>query len=137
MLSARNKIRGIVNEVKCDGVMGIVKVEAGDEKITASISAESVRDLKLAAGSKVVAVIKATEVMMANDKLVMSARNQFRGTVRSLEKDALMAIVKLDVPGDIGLTALISAEAADQLGLAVGKEAVAVVKATSVMIAAD
>ena len=75
--------------------------------------------------------------MMANDKLVMSARNQFRGTVRELEKDALMAIVKLDVPGDIGITALISAEAADQLGLAVGKEAVAVVKATSVMIASD
>lgn len=137
MLSARNKIRGIVSEVRCDGVMGIVKVEAGDEKITATISSESVRDLKLKAGSKVVAVIKATEVMMANDKLVMSARNQFRGTVRSLEKDALMAIVKLDVPGDIGLTALISSEAADQLGLAVGKEAVAVVKATSVMIAAD
>lgn len=137
MLSARNKIRGIVSEVKCDGVMGIVKVDAGQEKITATISAESVKTLKIKPGSKVVAVIKATEVMMANDKLVMSARNQFRGTVRELEKDALMAIVKLDVSGDIGITALISAEAADQLGLAVGKEAVAVVKATSVMIASD
>ena len=65
MLSARNKIRGIVTDVRCEGVMGIVKVEAGNEHLTASITAASVADLKLEPGSKVVAVVKATEVMMA------------------------------------------------------------------------
>ncbi len=137
MLSARNKIRGIVTDVRCEGVMGIVKVEAGNEHLTASITAASVADLKLEPGSKVVAVVKATEVMMANDYVQMSARNQLKGTISGLTRDPLMAIVKLDVPGDIGITSIISAEAAKQLNLRVGEEAVAVIKATSVMIAAD
>lgn len=137
MLSARNKIRGIVSEVRCEGVMGIVKVIAGENKITAVITADSIRDLKIEIGKKVVAVIKATEVMIANEPQNMSARNQLSGTISFVSKDDVMAIVKLDIAEDSGITAIISKEAAEQLQLSTGVEAVAIIKSTSVMIAAD
>lgn len=137
MLSARNKIRGIVSEVRTEGVMGIVKAKAGDDMVTALISAASVRDLRLREGSRVVAVIKATEVMLANDYQKLSARNQLKGIVSAVESDSVMSIVKLDVSETIGITALISSEAVRQLGITVGSQAVAVIKSTSVMIAAD
>lgn len=138
MISARNKIRGVVSEITEGAVNGIVKVDcAENHRMSATISMESIRDMKLEKGKKVVAVVKATEVMMANDFVEISAGNQLKGTVSSIETGAVNAIVKLDVPGNIGITSTISIEAVKQLGLQTGKEAVAVIKATSVMIAAD
>ncbi|MCI1655787.1 MAG: TOBE domain-containing protein [Lachnospiraceae bacterium] len=67
---------------------------------------------------------------------MISARNQLTGTVASIEKGAVNAIVKLDVPGGIGITSTISLEAVQDLGLAPGREATAIIKATSVMIGA-
>lgn len=63
-----------------------------------------------------------------------STRNRFPGVVTEVIMDALMAKVALQV-GDNHLVALISAEAAQELDLKVGDEAIAFVKATSVMIA--
>ena len=80
-------------------------------------------------------MIKATSVMMANSELKISARNQLSGIVSSIEEGAVNAIVKLDVAEGIGITSTISMEAVKDLGLAVGQEATAIIKATSVMIA--
>lgn len=65
----------------------------------------------------------------------MSARNRLPGVVTDIKVDGLLAQVELKV-GDNHLVALISAEACRELGLKVGDTATAVVKATSVMIAA-
>lgn len=62
-----------------------------------------------------------------------SARNRFVGLVTAVKRDKVMAQVDL-VSGDHRLVALISAEAADELGLAPGALAVATVKATNVVI---
>ena len=62
-----------------------------------------------------------------------SARNRFVGLVTEVKKDKVMAQVDL-VSGDHRLVALISTEAADELGLAPGALAVATVKATNVVI---
>jgi len=62
-----------------------------------------------------------------------SARNRFVGLVTTVKKDKVMAQVDL-VSGDHRLVALISAEAADELGLAPGVLAVATVKATNVVV---
>jgi molybdopterin-binding protein len=62
-----------------------------------------------------------------------SARNHFQGIVTRVVKDRVMAQVELQA-GPNRLVSLISREAADQLGLAPGVRAVAVVKATNVMI---
>ena len=137
MISARNKIPGKVVEVQEGAVNGIVKVEtAGGNRVSATISMEAIRDLGITVGKEVTAVVKATEVMMANEKLRISARNQYEGTVSSIELGAVNAIVKLDVEPAFGVTSTISIEAVKDLGLEVGKKAVAVVKATSVMISA-
>ncbi|MCD8134279.1 MAG: TOBE domain-containing protein [Clostridiales bacterium] len=137
MISARNKLKGTITEVKEGAVNGIVKLALpGGNKVSATISMESIKDLNLKAGKEATAVVKATSVMMANSKLKISARNQLTGTVSSIEEGAVNAIVKLDVPDGIGITSTISIEAVHDLGLEVGKEATAIIKATSVMISA-
>ncbi len=62
-----------------------------------------------------------------------SARNHFQGIVTRVVKDTVMAQVELQA-GPYRLVSLISREAADELGLAPGVRAVAVVKATNVMV---
>ena len=67
----------------------------------------------------------------------LSARNQFKGTVIAIEEGAVNGIVKIDIGGGNVMSATISMNAIRELGLAVGKEAYAVVKATSVMVGID
>ena len=64
----------------------------------------------------------------------MSARNHFRGVVRSVEVEGLLAQVELDVTGPARVVAIITRDAARELGLEPGMSAAAVVKATSVMV---
>lgn len=66
----------------------------------------------------------------------LSARNQMKGTVVAIKEGAVEAQVTLDVGGQ-KLTAVITMDAVADLGLAVGKEAVAVVKADHVMLAVE
>ena len=138
MISARNQIKGNVVEIKEGAVNGIVKLEAaGGVRVSATISMEAIRDLGLAPGKEATAVVKATEVMMANEKLRISARNQYEGVITSIERGAVNGIVKLNVNESVGLTSTISLEAIDELGLKEGEKAVAVIKATSVMISVE
>jgi molybdopterin-binding protein len=62
-----------------------------------------------------------------------SARNRFHGVVRSVEVDGVMALVELEA-GPHLVTAAITRDAVEELGLAAGVEATATVKATSVMV---
>lgn len=66
----------------------------------------------------------------------ISARNVLKGTIIGVEKGATTAHIRLDVDGTI-VTASITNEAVEALGLAVGKPALAVVKASDVMIAVE
>ena len=67
----------------------------------------------------------------------LSARNQFKGKVVDSQEGAVNGIVKIDIGGGNVMSATISMNAIKELGLEVGKEAYAVVKATSVMIGID
>lgn len=67
---------------------------------------------------------------------MISARNQFQGTITEVKEGAVNAIVKLDVAEGVTISSTISMETVKELGLAVGKEATAIIKATSVMIGA-
>ncbi|HEV7324107.1 MAG TPA: molybdopterin-binding protein [Bosea sp. (in: a-proteobacteria)] len=66
----------------------------------------------------------------------ISARNQLKGTIVEIVKGATTAHVKLDVGGTI-VTSAITNAAVEELKLAVGQQAYAVVKASDVMIAID
>ena len=65
-----------------------------------------------------------------------SARNRFTGVVRSVESDGVMALVEIEA-GPHLITAAITRDSIEELGLAPGVTATAVVKATSVMIDRD
>ena len=62
-----------------------------------------------------------------------SARNRFPGTVRSVETDGVMALVEIEA-GPFRVTAAITRDAVEELGLVEGAPAIATVKATSVMV---
>jgi molybdopterin-binding protein len=64
----------------------------------------------------------------------LSARNRFRGTVRSVQLDDLVAQIEIDVTEPSRVVALITRDSAEELGLKPGMAATAVVKATSVMV---
>lgn len=66
----------------------------------------------------------------------ISARNQLKGTVRSIRRGEAIANVELDVAGN-RLVASITAEAVDELGLSEGSEITALIKASDVMLAID
>jgi molybdopterin-binding protein len=63
----------------------------------------------------------------------LSARNRFRGVVRSVEVDGVMALVEIEA-GPFLVTSAVTRDAVEELGLVPGVEAVATVKATSVMV---
>lgn len=66
----------------------------------------------------------------------LSARNQIKGTVTAIKEGAVEAQVTLDVGGQ-AISAVITLDAVRDLGLAVGSEAVAIIKADHVIIGID
>ena len=68
-------------------------------------------------------------------RLKISARNQLKGKVVSIEKDGVTAKVKVEVKAPAVVTAVITKEAVEDLGIKLGDEVNAVVKSTEVMIA--
>jgi molybdopterin-binding protein len=67
----------------------------------------------------------------------ISARNRIKGKVVDVKKGATTAHVRIDIGGGVVITSSITNEAVDELGLVVGEEAYAIVKASDVMVAVD
>lgn len=67
----------------------------------------------------------------------ISARNQFKGKILSITEGAVNAIVTIDIGGGNVMSSTISMSAVKDLELTVGKDAYAIVKATSVMVGID
>ena len=66
-----------------------------------------------------------------------SARNHFTGTVKNIVKGPVSAEITLGIAPGIDVVAVISTASADELGLAVGKPAQVLIKASSVLVATD
>jgi len=64
-ISGRNQLEGIVDEVRVDGLLAQVRLRIGDQRLTAVITSDAVAQLKLKRGQTALAIIKATEVMVA------------------------------------------------------------------------
>ncbi len=67
----------------------------------------------------------------------LSARNQFKGKVVEIKEGAVNGTVKIDIGGGNVISSVITMTSIKELGLAVGKEAYAVIKASSVMVGVD
>ena len=66
-LSGRNRLGGFIEEVRVDGLLGQVRLRIGDQTLTAVITADAIRELKLRRGDEAIAIIKSTEVMIARE----------------------------------------------------------------------
>jgi len=66
-LSGRNRLRGFIEEVRIDGLLGQVRLRIGDQTLTAVITSDALTELKLRRGDDAVAIIKSTEVMIARE----------------------------------------------------------------------
>jgi molybdopterin-binding protein len=70
-------------------------------------------------------------------RMKISARNQLKGKVIKVTPGAVNSEITIELPGGQQVVSIITKTSADSLGLKIGKEAYAVVKASSVMIAVD
>ena len=87
-----------------------------------------------AANRRVVPAAEIERLRGASGTATLSARNRFRGVVRSVELDGLLARVEIDVTEPSRVVAIVTRESVEELGLKAGMSAAGVVKATSVMI---
>ncbi|MFI1928136.1 MULTISPECIES: molybdopterin-binding protein [unclassified Streptomyces] len=135
-LSIRNQLPGTVTAVHPGEVMATVKIRLdGGQDLTAAITLEAVDQLALAAGTAVHALVKSTEVSLATGRVDgLSIRNRLTGTITGLVTGGVMASVKVSMDGG-ELTSVITKEAATDLGLFVGSDVIALIKATEVSLA--
>jgi len=137
--TARNQFAGAVKSVDLGPVSAqvVVALGAGPE-IVATMTRAAAERLHLKSGMPAVALIKASAIVLVTDfeGYVLSARNQFAGTVSHIERGAVTSLVILSVAGGIKLTASVTNDAIDELVLKPGAAASAVFKAYAVMVAA-
>lgn len=69
-LSGRNRLRGVVEEVRKEGLLAQVQIRVGDQSLTAIITRDAVDELRLKRGDEATAVVKATEVMVGREPTV-------------------------------------------------------------------
>ncbi|KNZ31199.1 MAG: hypothetical protein AD742_18520 [Methylibium sp. NZG] len=136
--SARNQFVGRVlklNESKLS-VEVVVELDA-QTRIAAGVTRDSARALGLAVGSPVLALVKASSVLLGvGDGALTSARNHLSGTVTRVVSGPISAEVTLAVGAGRTVTAGITRESLDRLGVAKGKAASALFKASSVILVA-
>jgi len=77
-LSGRNRLRGFVDEVRVDGLLGQVRLRIGDQSLTAVITRDALEELKLKRGDDAVAIVKSTEVMIAREQPAAAAPKRRR-----------------------------------------------------------
>ena len=87
-----------------------------------------------AANRRVVPAAEVERLRGADGDETLSARNRFRGVVRSVEVDGLLARVEIDVTEPSRVVAIVTRESVEELGLKAGMSAAGVVKSTSVMV---
>ncbi|MPV64927.1 TOBE domain-containing protein [Burkholderia sp. BE17] len=138
--SARNQLFGKVASI----VRGTVNDEVtlalpGGQPIVAVLTHESADALGLQEGAAACALVKASWVVLAVDDggpdLKVSARNRLRGSVESVAAGAVNSEVTLALDGGGTLTAVVTNESADALQLDAGRRAIALFKASSVILA--
>jgi len=135
--SARNQFAGTVTQLR----QSKVSVEVGialdaQTQIVAGVTRESAQTLRLALGSPVLALVKASSVLLARGEVQTSARNQLTGTVRRIVRGPISAEVTLTLVAGRSVTAGITRESLERLGLARGQTASALFKASSVILVA-
>lgn len=137
-ISARNQFQGSITTVHPGSVHTEVEIGLGNGDIlVAMVTNNSAQTLQLAKGKKVLALVKASSMMVMTDSAgyALSARNILSGVVSQLTSGPVSAEVKLTLPGGNAVFASITHEALRELGLQQGASASVVFKASAVILA--
>jgi molybdate transport system regulatory protein len=138
LTSARNQFTGKVTRIKAGAVNDEVQLKlSGGEEIVSVITHESVENLGLKIGTRVVALVKASSVIVAIDDgalMKLSARNRLAGKVERLAEGAVNTEVVIELKGGNTVVAIITNGAAEALSLEEGEAVTAIFKASSVIL---
>ncbi|OQW79180.1 MAG: transporter [Proteobacteria bacterium ST_bin11] len=135
--SARNQFSGTVNEVTIGAVNAEVHVGLkGGETIVASITKDSVETLAIETGKNVIVLVKAPQIIVVTDfgGYRISARNQLEGTVTNVKAGAVNTEVDIVLSGGDNITATVTNDSVETLGLRKGQAATAIFKAGAVIL---
>jgi molybdate transport system regulatory protein len=135
--SARNQFAGTVTAVQTGAVNDEVELTFGkNTRIVAVVTRQSAESLGLKVGSQAFALIKASSIIIAEELegARLSARNQLAGQVVGVTPGAVNAEVVLEIDGGGTIAAIVTNQSAQTLELAAGKRAIAIFKASSVIL---
>jgi molybdate transport system regulatory protein len=136
--SARNQWAGKVMRVRRGAVNDEIEVSlTGGDRVVAIITQQSTTALDLRRGSDVVALVKASSVLIGLDwggPLALSARNQLRGVVERITRGAVNSEVVVRLKGGNTVAAMVTNGAVETLRLELQEQVVAVFKASSVIL---
>lgn len=136
--SARNQFEGTVARI-VEGAINdeIVVALKGGQEIVATITKASTRRLGLAQGKPVIALVKASFVILFDETedLILSTRNVYRGTVTDVARGQVMVDVTMAMEGGLAMTSTITVPSCEKLHLVKGASVTAAVKASAVVLA--
>ncbi len=138
LTSARNRFEGTVSKLIPGAINDevVLKLASGEEMV-ATITKESTAKLGICEGKSVLALVKASFVVLLSDAedYVFSTRNVFTGTVTDVRKGQVATEVVLETASGLALTSTITVESADAMKIEKGATLSAAVKATAVILA--
>lgn len=135
--SAGNQFRGRIKSIECGAINSTLTLDLGHGlEIVATLTRESVEEMQLSPGGDALALIKSSFVLLSPDPQIrISARNRLHGKLAAIIPGPISSEVKLQLPGERTLTAMVTNESIAELGLASGQPCTALVKASHVIIA--
>ncbi|PJR64612.1 MULTISPECIES: TOBE domain-containing protein [Raoultella] len=137
-ISARNQLVGTVSATERGAVNDEVELTLKDgAKLVAIVTSSSKAALSLEPGKDVIALIKAPWVTLATEDcgLKFSARNQFAGEISKVTPGAVNATVHVKTDAGFEIVSVITNESCEELQLAIGVRVIALIKASSIIIA--
>lgn len=137
--SARNQFLGTITRITPGAVNTEVELDIGtDQSLVAIITRNSMERLDLKENTEVIALIKASSIIVSTDtEITTSARNKLIGKVSRLVIGTVNSDVTLDIGGGKSVCAIITNTSATDLGLKEGLPACALFKAPSVILMKD
>ena len=135
MISARNQLNGKIKSISKGLVNADIVIETdSDLEISSVITLGSCETMGLEIGSPVVAVVKASNVLVAIGKdFTISSRNKITGKVKTIVKGAVNDEVVIEAD-NTEIVSIITDASVQRLGLAEGTEVSALIKASNVII---
>ena len=136
--SARNQFVGTITALRSGAVNDEVEITLpAGQRIAAVVTQESAQSLGLRTKMTAIALVKASSVVVATDLegAKVSARNQLAGTVSTVTPGVVNAEVVIDLDGGGSIAAIVTEGSVKSLGLGPGKRAIALFKASSVIVA--